>query len=188
MHTAEELDRMITEMNARTGDGPVQIVCSQETLDQLWLQTGNIYSSAADIENGTGYVARYMGTPIVVSPDVEPGKIYLIPRKTEDSPVRFIYDNHTGGLEDSGQYWLRSPISGDEFSHVGGGYRFTSPVDNQMPDIERIIEQVRNDRTIKKKVDKPKSIPTDDEPVSIDEDSFLDIIKGGATNVPTWTA
>ncbi len=74
MNVSEELSRMIEEMQSRTGGEPRQILCSQETLQQLWEQTRMIYVSNDDVESGRGYAARYMGIPISVSPGMEPGR------------------------------------------------------------------------------------------------------------------
>ena len=54
MNVSEELSRMIEEMQSRTGGEPRQILCSQETLQQLWEQTRMIYVSNDDVESGRG--------------------------------------------------------------------------------------------------------------------------------------
>lgn len=88
MNFEEELNRMIDDMMARSGQSPGRIICNQETLDQLWEQTRMIYVSNDDIENNTGYVARFNGIPITVSSQIEPGKLFIVPDTGGTRPLR----------------------------------------------------------------------------------------------------
>lgn len=95
INIGQELRTMIGELSARTGGGPVRIMCNQDTLNQLWEQSGMVYSSDADVENNTGYVARYNGLPIVVAPQVETGKFFLLPDASQTRPIRVEFEDTT---------------------------------------------------------------------------------------------
>lgn len=98
MDIEQELSRMVDEMILRTGNRPAQIVCNQETLDWLWRESTRIYSSFADTENNTGYIARYNGIPITLSPEVESGRLLLAPNEDVDCPVQ---SNQTQATDDT---------------------------------------------------------------------------------------
>lgn len=167
MDISEELGRMIVDMQSRTGGCPERILCSQDTLNQLWEQTRMIYVSQDDIENERGYVARYMGIPISVSPGMEPGKVCLIPR-SEVHPQSFGVDfSSTSGPNVNG-WFTNNP--------------FTSPDTGWQVRIDPLTHPVYqsafNLDAIPKEPD--KKTDTSDEPDDIDEDSFIDILKGGS--------
>lgn len=170
MNIAEELEQMISEMSARTNGAPSQIVCSQETLDQLWEQTRMIYVSEADLEEGRGYVGRYMGTPIIVSPTAEPGKLYLIPSQ-DSEPIRidgmndaqqFTYGvDFSGDVDMDNGWWLRSP-----FTHPYVGFQMDAPASGNGSESKRCAAKT-----------------SEKESEDIDESSFLNILKGGGGDV-----
>lgn len=163
MNLAEELDRMIAEMQMRTGSSPAQVICSQNTLNRLWEESGMIYSSESDIENGTGYVARYMGTPIMVSPEIDDEKLYLLPEQRADRPIQYRwFSDDTLPTESRDDYWwLRSPLNYDSgFTHV---------------ECEQAAQNIED---VTKKMQKGKAKKPANEQVCIDEDSFLNILKG----------
>lgn len=168
MNVSEELSRIIEEMQSRTGGEPGQILCSQETLQQLLEQTRMIYVSNDDVESGRGYAARYMGIPISVSPGMEPGKVCLIPNRGVQPQlgIDFSSTSDTGAEE-----WF--PVS-----------PFTTPSGWQVradPFMNPVYQAAFNlDAAPKKKKPPAKKTATIDEPTDIDEGSFIDILKGGS--------
>lgn len=156
MSIRREIEQMMIEMESRTNGMPAQIVCSQDTLNELCEQVRAEHISEADIEEGSkGYVGRYMGVPIIVSSEVEPGKAYLVPRPDAGT-----------------NWWTHNP-----FSYLNSGWQIAAqtfsphydpyhPVNANNQDIYRQTKQA-------------------EEPVDIDEDSFLDILKGSNNNPNT---
>lgn len=159
MNISEELDRMIAELCARTQSSPLRIMCNHDTLDQLWSESGMVYSSQSDIDNGTGYVARYKGTPIATCHGIETGKFLLVPDQSVTRPIDF---QLTGTDTEGGYWWLRSPLAGSTLTYNNGSVQVSfDPVATAHEDEE--------ENSSKESV---KSI-------CIDEDSFLNILKGG---------
>lgn len=171
MNVSEELSHMIEEMQSRTGGEPGQIFCSQETLQQLWEQTRMIYVSNDDVESGRGYAARYMGIPISISPDMEPGKVCLIPNRGIQPQFGIDFSNVSDASVDRVDgWWPRSP-----FTTPGGWQVRADPFINPAYQVAFNL-----DETQKKKKPPAKKTATTDEPTDIDEDSFIDILKGGS--------
>ena len=159
MNISEELDRMIAELGTRTQSSPLRIMCNHDTLDQLWSESGMVYSSQSDIDNGTGYDARYNGTPIVVYPGIETGKFLLVPDQSVTRPIDF---QLTATDTDGGHWWVRSPFARSVTAYGNGPFQVSfDPVATAHEDEE--------ENSSKESV---KSI-------CIDEDSFLNILKGG---------
>lgn len=119
MDTEQELGRMIDELTRRTGNDPARIICSQATLNRLWEQSSALYSSVADMENNTGYVARYHGIPIMTSPGIEDGSFLLIPEEGQDRPVQAVYTPATTGTMHFAGTLMEDPTTIEEGYHNG---------------------------------------------------------------------
>lgn len=102
MDFVEELDLAIEEMDARTDTVQMRMVCTPETLNELWMRTRMVYISADDVENGTDYAARYRGIPIILSSEAEAGKVFLFSDQDGYQPVT---ECRNGSLQ------ARSPVS-----------------------------------------------------------------------------
>jgi len=159
MNITEEVAQMIDEMRVRTGKSPGMIVCNHETLNLLWDNGRGIYSSASDIENNTGYVSRFMGTPIIVSEEVETGRFLIVPEENMDADIPFRIEYQGRPLYENRTY------AGDNWGIIGGPFGDGGDwVDAQhYPS-------------------KPQMSAVDDADVEIDEDCFMAIIRGGGNN------
>lgn len=178
INIGQELHAMIDELSARTGGGPVRIMCNQDTLNQLWEQSGMVYSSDADVENNTGYVARYNGLPIVVAPQVETGKFFLLPDASQTRPIRVEFEDTTNEqpiqvvFDDTPGYVYGTAFTGTTFDFVETEPRTIAS------DLDGVIRKFMTGKGLFSKRNSAK-----EEQVEIDEDKFLDILGFGKPNV-----
>lgn len=148
MNIEQELNTMITELVSRTGGSPVRIMCNHETLNQLWEQSGMLYTSASDAENNTGYNARFNGIPVIVSPQIDTGKFLLVPDECQTRPIRVEFEDmdrrptlHFRGsiVEDPASiesgYNEGDIVLSNGTTYIWSGGRFVQPIEAYEPDI-----------------------------------------------------